>query len=121
MHGCSAFFLPSMPRPEFVEPFGTSVVEKMLAGGPGPVVTTETGGLPEATGGHCFLHEAGDVEDLRARIEEVGNMPEEARRNFALQGRAYALRFDRKAVFSRILQRLDGGLDKEPEEPVAAA
>ncbi|MEM1213220.1 MAG: glycosyltransferase family 4 protein [Planctomycetota bacterium] len=103
MHGCYAYALPSKPRPEFIETFGIAVAEKMLAGGDGPVVTTATGGIPEATGGHCLEHVPGDVGDLRAKLNELHAMPASARRQLAQKAQAYALRFDRAAVLAHLV------------------
>ncbi|MDY7105464.1 MAG: glycosyltransferase family 4 protein [Actinomycetota bacterium] len=103
MHACTAYALPSKPRPEFTETFGIAVAEKMLAGGPGPVITTSTGGLPEATGGHCLLHDPGDVDGLRACLDEVAAMDRSARLAMSDAARTYARRFDRRAVLERLL------------------
>ena len=104
-HGCSAWCLPSKARPEFVETFGIAVAEKMLAGGPGPVVTTRTGGIPEATGGHCLEHEPGDVDGLRACLDQVAGMGEDARAELSRRARQFALRFDRAAIFGALMDR----------------
>ncbi|MDQ2678485.1 MAG: glycosyltransferase, partial [Actinomycetota bacterium] len=52
MAGCATFVLPSKATPAFVETFGIALVEKMLAGG-GTIITTATGGIPEAVGPHA--------------------------------------------------------------------
>jgi glycosyltransferase involved in cell wall biosynthesis len=106
MNGSAAFVLPSKPRPEFTETFGIALVEKMLAGG-GPVITTTTGGIPEAVGDTALFFPAGDVEALSQRIDEViidlddGEIQIRAHR-----ARRHALRFDRMLVFDRLI----GGL-----------
>ena len=106
MHGCSTYCLPSKARPEFTETFGIAIAEKMLAGGPGPVVTTRTGGIPEATGDCCLYHEAGNVQDLtRALDEAFGTSPGE-RERLSAEARAYAMRFDRAEVFGNLLRQL---------------
>jgi len=105
MHGCFAWCLPSKPRPEFVETFGIAVAEKMLAGGPGPVITTPIGGIPEASGGHCLEHPAGDVEALRARLDEVGAMSDAERAELSARAQGFARRFDREAILGALIDR----------------
>ncbi len=99
MHGCHAYVFPSKPRPEFVETFGIAVAEAMLSGG-GPVVTTRTGGIPEATGGHCLEHEADDVGSLIEQLERLDAMSPAQRQALSASGQAYAMRFDRAAVLA---------------------
>ncbi len=106
MHACSVYVFPSKPRPEFTETFGIAVAEKMLAGGLGPVITTRTGGIPEATGGHCLEHEAGHVTDLRDRINEAARMSVEEKQALATRAREYAMQFDRAEVLRKLLERL---------------
>ncbi|MEM7682834.1 MAG: glycosyltransferase family 4 protein [Planctomycetota bacterium] len=110
MHGCMAYVFPSKPRPEFVETFGIAVVEKMLAGGKGPVITTETGGIPEATGGHALIHPAGDVAALRERLDELSAMSVEQRRALAGRAQSYALRFDRAEILRKLAEPAEGDL-----------
>lgn len=105
MHGCFAWCLPSKPRPEFVETFGIAVAEKMLAGGLGPVITTRTGGIPEASGGHCLEHAPGDVAGLRACLDRAGEMTECERRSLSAEARGFAMRFDRMAILSKLISR----------------
>ena len=103
MAGCHAYCLPSKPRPEFTETFGIAVVEAMLAGGRGPVVTTRTGGIPEATGDHCLYHAAGDVADLAATLDRVAAMSDAQREAISSQARSHAARFDRAEILARLL------------------
>jgi len=105
MHGCFAYCLPSKPRPEFIETFGIAVAEKMLAGGLGPAITTETGGIPEATGGNCLVHEAGNVDELRECLNRAYFMTDEERQELSDRARAFALNFDRTAIFQNLIQR----------------
>lgn len=105
MHGSFAYCLPSKPRPEFIETFGIAVAEKMLAGGLGPVITTRTGGIPEATGGHCLEHEAGNVEELRECLNRAYFMTDEERRELSESARAFAMNFDRTAIFKNLVER----------------
>ena len=94
MRGCAAFVLPSKPKPHFVETFGIALVEKMLAGG-GPVITTATGGIPEAVGA---------PEEIATAIDDaVLGLDSTRRRELGDAARAWALRFDRLAVFDRLL------------------
>lgn len=113
MAGAAAYALPSKPQEAFVETFGIALAEKMLAGG-GPVITTDTGGIGEAVGSCALIHDAGDVEQLRAYLDQAicDTTPEE--RNAAeVRARTYALQFDRQVILDRILARLDGGEDVE--------
>lgn len=105
MHGCYAWCLPSKPKTEFVETFGIAVAEKMLAGGLGPVITTRTGGIPEASGGHCLEHVAGDVEGLRACLDQVAEMSEDDRARLSADARNFAMRFDRAEILGTLLDR----------------
>lgn len=105
MHGSFAYCLPSKPRPEFIETFGIAVAEKMLAGGLGPVITTRTGGIPEASGGHCLEHEAGNVEELRECLNRAWFMTEEERRELSERARQFALNFDRAAILENLVNR----------------
>lgn len=105
MHGSFAYCLPSKPKPEFIETFGIAVAEKMLAGGPGPVITTRTGGIPEATGGHCLEHGAGNVNELRECLNKAWFMTDEARRKLSRRAREFALSFDRVAILDRLVER----------------
>lgn len=107
MHGCAAWCLPSKPKTEFVETFGIAVAEKMLAGGLGPVITTRTGGIPEASGGHCLEHAAGDVSELRACLDRASEMTEPERRALSQEARKFALQFDRKRIFERLVCSLN--------------
>lgn len=102
MAGCSAFALPSKPRPEFVETFGIALVEKMLAGG-GPVITCGTGGIPEAVGDHALLVPHGSRQGIADAIDRAlgGLTPIELRQR-TLVARAYALQFDRVNLFDRL-------------------
>lgn len=104
MNGCFAWCLPSKPRPEFVETFGIAVAEKMLAGGLGPVITTRTGGIPEASGGHCLVHDAGDVVGLRDCLDRAGRMTASQRRHLATEARTFAMRFDRVNILAKLLE-----------------
>ena len=70
MAGCAAFALPSKPRPEFVETFGIALVEKMLAGG-GPLITTDTGGIGEAVGGHALIVPVEDPTAIAAAGDDT--------------------------------------------------
>ncbi|GGF16075.1 glycosyltransferase family 4 protein [Subtercola lobariae] len=102
MAGCAAFVLPSKPRPEFVETFGIALAEKMLAGG-GPVITTVTGGIGEATGEHALVVPVEDPQAIAAALVHalVETSPAE-RAEWAERAREYALQFDRRSVFDRM-------------------
>lgn len=105
MHGAFAYCLPSKPKPEFIETFGIAVAEKMLAGGLGPVITTRTGGIPEATGGHCLEHEAGNVDELRECLNRAYFMTNEEREELSERAREFAMNFDRAAILENLIQR----------------
>lgn len=112
MHGCFAWCLPSKPQPEFIETFGIAVAEKMLAGGLGPVITTRTGGIPEASGGFCLEHEAGNVGELRNCLNQAAAMSPTDREALNHAARDFALNFDRQRVLQNLLARTKvmGGL-----------
>ena len=101
MAGCAAYVLPSKPRPEFVETFGIALAEKMLAGG-GPVITTDTGGIREAVGDHAIIVPVDDPGAIAAAIDEALSLDPGERAARADRARAYALQFDRGAVFERL-------------------
>lgn len=103
MANCHTYCLPSKPRPEFTETFGIAIAEAMLAAGRGVVVSTRTGGIPEATGDHCLYHAAGDVGELTARLDEVAEMDDCAREALAARARVYAEQFDRSTILRRLL------------------
>ncbi|MEU5872104.1 glycosyltransferase [Glycomyces sp. NPDC047369] len=105
MNGCAAYALPSKPRPEFVETFGIALVEKMLAGG-GPVITTATGGIPEAVGDNAIEVPAADPRALAAAIDLAVAMDPAERADRAARARAHAMRFDRTAVFDNLFTGL---------------
>lgn len=115
MHGCYAWCLPSKPRPEFTETFGIAVAEKMLAGGLGPVITTRTGGIPEATGGKCLEHVAGDAEELKTRLNQVAAMSDDQRRLLSVEARQFALQFDRSRVLGNLLDQLAEAENHAPD------
>jgi glycosyltransferase involved in cell wall biosynthesis len=116
MHGCRAYALPTKPTREFTETFGIAAVEKMLAGGAGPLVTTDCGGTREATGGHCLEHVPGDVRSLRATLDRVAELSTAERRAMAQRARRYASRFDRSTVFSGLLAKVDETVALAPME-----
>lgn len=107
MAGCAAFVLPSKPRPEFVETFGIALVEKMLAGG-GPVITTATGGILEAVGDTATIVGTSRPDEIALALDDaLGGLDADRRRLLAEEARAYALQFDRLAVFDQLMRRVD--------------
>ncbi len=106
MHACGGYVFPSKPRPEFTETFGIAVAEKMLAGGPGPVITTRTGGIPEATGGFCLEHEAGNVQHLTAQLDRLAEMSDAEMQQLNQAAQDYALRFDGKVILRTLTEKL---------------
>lgn len=105
MAGCTAFVLPSKPRPEFVETFGIALVESMLSGG-GPVITTVTGGIGEAVGDTALVVPVSDPDAIAAALDRVLAMPSDERRAWSDRAREYALQFDRTVVLDTILARV---------------
>ncbi|WP_326553260.1 glycosyltransferase [Micromonospora sp. NBC_01813] len=112
MAGCAAYVLPTKPEPDFVETFGIALAEKMLAGG-GPIVTTLTGGTGEAVGDTAVIVEAGDIAALADTVDRVVlEMSAAEKLDLEVRARAYAMSFDRGAVFD--------GLFPAPEPAVMA-
>jgi glycosyltransferase involved in cell wall biosynthesis len=106
MAGSAAYVLPSKPRPEFVETFGIALAEKMLAGG-GPVITTATGGIPEAVGGHATIVPVGDPMSVAQALDDaILRTSPERRLELAIAARDFAMRFDRVNVFDGLFARL---------------
>ncbi len=105
MAGCTAFVLPSKPRPEFVETFGIALVEKMLSGG-GPVITTVTGGIGEAVGDTATIVPVEDPDAIARALDDVLAMDRAERAAAAERAREYALQFDRAVVLDKILARV---------------
>lgn len=106
MAGSAAYVLPSRPQAEFTETFGIALVEKMLAGG-GPVITCATGGIPEAVGDNAILVPVHSPEAITTALDDVVLRWDDARRSAAEQrARAYALQFDREAIFDRLMAGL---------------
>ena len=107
MAGSAAYVLPSKPRPEFVETFGIALVEKMLAGG-GPVITTATGGIPEAVGDHARIVPVGDPMSIAQALDDaILRTSADERSAKAIAAREFAMQFDRENVFDRLFERLD--------------
>ncbi len=104
MAGCAAYALPSKPAVEFVETFGIALVEKMLAGG-GPIITTRTGGIPEAVGDTAIDIPAGDPAALADALDLATlGLSAAERRSRADLARAHAVQFDRGVVFDRMME-----------------
>lgn len=102
MAGCAAYVLASKPRKEFVETFGIALVEKMLAGG-GPIITTETGGIPEAVGDTATVVPVEDPVSLQAALDEVlFELSSDELWARAEKARKFAMQFDRLRVFDRL-------------------
>jgi glycogen(starch) synthase len=105
MRGCAAYALPTKPEPDFVETFGIALAEKMLAGG-GPIVTTTTGGTGEAVGDTAVIVEPGDINALAAELDRVVlEMSPAERLDREKRARAYAMAFDREAVFDSLFPK----------------
>lgn len=106
MAGSAAYVLPSKPRPEFVETFGIALVEKMLAGG-GPVITTATGGIPEAVGDTALTVPCGNPGAIAEALDHaIGGMTAAARARHESRARDHAMQFDRTNVFDGLFDNL---------------
>ena len=106
MAGCAAFVLPSKPTDAFVETFCITLVEKMLAGG-GPVITTRTGGIPEAVGDTATTVPVSSPHAVAAAIDEVVlGLSVDERRTRESIAREHALQFDRLRVFDALFGHL---------------
>jgi glycosyltransferase involved in cell wall biosynthesis len=106
MAGSAAYVLPSKPRPEFVETFGIALVEKMLAGG-GPVITCQTGGIPEAVGTHALMVPHNSPQRIAEALDHaVGGMTPAELSKRETAARDYAMRFDRVNVFDSLFGQL---------------
>ncbi len=106
MSACAAYVLPSKPQAEFVETFGIALVEKMLSGG-GPVLTTDTGGIPEAVGDTAIRIEAGCPDSIAAGIDQaVLELSSLELLQMADDARRHALQFDRMDIFARLFDGL---------------
>ena len=105
--GSSAYVLASKPRPEFVETFGIALAEKMLAGG-GPIITCDTGGIPEAVGPHARVVPPGHPTAIaNALCEIILGMSSGERMRWGQSARAYAMQFDRANVFDRLFTHVE--------------
>lgn len=106
MAGCAAYVLPSKPKPEFVETFGIALVEKMMSGG-GPIITTATGGIPEAVGDTALIVPTESPDAIAEALDRaVICMSPQERAKAATEARAYAMQFDRLEVFDRLFKPL---------------
>ena len=106
MAGSAAFVLPSKPTPAFVETFCITLVEKMLAGG-GPVITTSTGGIPEAVGDTATIIPVSAPDAVARAIDDIVlGLSEQERWERSERARAHALQFDRMRVFDRLFEGL---------------
>jgi len=113
MAGALAFCLPTLPRPEFIETFGIALVEKMLAGG-GPVITTTTGGVPEAVGDTAMIVPVQDPDAIAEALRRAVDMSDDERSAWEDRARGYALQFDRAVVLDRMLEQ---ALSPAPASP----
>jgi glycosyltransferase involved in cell wall biosynthesis len=106
MAGSAGFVLPSKPTPAFVETFCITLAETMLAGG-GPVITTTTGGIPEAVGDTATTVPVSSPDALAAAIDEIVlGLPADEREARVAAARRHALQFDRMEVFDRLFDGL---------------
>jgi glycosyltransferase involved in cell wall biosynthesis len=106
MAGSAAYVLASKPRPEFVETFGIALVEAMLASG-GPVITTATGGIPEAVGDHAAIVPVGDPVSIAKALDDAIIRSSPAERAASAAGAcAHAMQFDRVNVFDTLFDRI---------------
>lgn len=110
MRGCTAFVLPTLPRPEFIETFGIALVENMLAGG-GPVITTTTGGVPEAVGDTALTVPVNDPDAIASALQRVFAMSQPEWAAHSARAVDYALQFDRTVVLDLMLSHLAHSLE----------
>ena len=114
MHGCRAFVLPTKPTREFTETFGIAAAEKMLAGGAGPLLTTDCGGTREATGRPLprarARRRALPARWTRPHRRALQRQAARAQR----AARRHALEFDRAGVFDGLLAKVDETLAVSP-------
>lgn len=103
--GAGCYVLPTKPRPEFVETFGIAPAEALLAG-VGPVVTTATGGVPEAVGDAAVVVDVESPAQIAAAVDRVLGMAPEDRQLWRDRGTAHASGFDRAAVLDALLERV---------------
>ena len=103
-YGCTAYVLPSKPTPSFIETFGIVVAEKMLCGGIGPVITTNTGGIPEASGPWYMHIECNSLESIACELNKVFSMSIEEKSDFSVQAQKFALQFDRAPIFENLVR-----------------
>ncbi|WP_236683747.1 glycosyltransferase family 4 protein [Demequina flava] len=106
MSACSAYVLPSKPRPEFTETFGIALVEEMLAGG-GPVITCATGGIPEAVGSTAMLVPTDAPRAIAGALDEaILGMSATQLASHRRRARDYAMMCDRERVFDALMARV---------------
>lgn len=103
-YGCAAYVLPSKPTPSFIETFGIVVAEKMLCGGVGPVITTSTGGIPEASGPWHLPIECDSPDSIKCQLNKVYSMSIKEKTDFSLSAQRFALQFDRKPIFENLVR-----------------
>ncbi len=107
MAGCAAYVLPSKPRTEFVETFGISLVEAMLSGAP-TVITTPTGGIPEAVGRAAVSVRPGDVDGLAVALDDAVRALADGTCDERIElARRQGRRFDRREVLRGLLDRAE--------------
>jgi glycosyltransferase involved in cell wall biosynthesis len=105
--GSSAYVLASKPRPEFIETFGIALAEKMLAGG-GPIITCDTGGIPEAVGPHARIVPPGHPNAIaNALAEVILGLSSGERMRWGQAARSFAMQFDRANVFDRLFTHVE--------------
>ena len=109
---CHAYLFPSKPTDTFVETFGIVLAEKMLTGGKGLILSTDTGGIPEATGPWRLLLRAGSARSITENLDSCRCMTEKERCRFAQEGQRYAMKFEAQKIFGKILTHVHGELQR---------
>lgn len=79
--------VPSLSRPDWTEQFGRVVVEAMFAGT--PLISSDSGSLPEVVGGGGLVIEEGSIPALAHAISTLAKSAEERARQ-GRQGRMWA-------------------------------
>ena len=112
-NGAASYILPSKFHPTFVETFGIVITEAMLTRC-GPVITCQTGGIPEAAGKDCVYAEVDQSEDTGAYqhiLQEslrdslnyvVLEMTEAEKEEMTAKARAYSMQFGRESVWAKL-------------------
>ena len=87
--------------PSLFEGFGIPVIEALFS--ETPVITSNTSCLPEAGGEHSLYVNPLDVEDIRFKIKQLWDNPEECRFR-AEKGLVFAQKFTDEQIFRDLMR-----------------